>query len=345
MKDDQCPVEAVQEISVKLHNVLLSLTTGEANAAIRRCRGNGLWAWKKLSATLNPRTLASGVKAISQVLNPDTITNAPKADSMIDAWEDKMAKLSAEYGEVISAKVKVAVLYAMLPKHLQKKILDKCAVNWDGAKESEAVVIYGKVKEEAKNIAKSRREMITPKPMEVDRVQTDWAWWNDEAKETENYEEDVETDENHINYVGKGKGKGKGNGECWAFHCPLLPLPPFPYQPPLLHSAARWPTSPHANKKCDGKGSKDGWTAPMVRACFGCGSTKVQEVREEMEEPEILFIGHTAIVEDHESWQEVSPRRNTCKGVRCSMPPCLDEDEPIVSGFFARMRTMMKTRR
>ena len=51
----------------------------------------------------------------------------------------------------------------------------------------------------------------------------------------------------------------------------------------------------------------------MVRACFGCGSTahliqdcphrttqKVQEVREEMEEPEILFIGHTEIVEDHE---------------------------------------------
>ena len=38
--------EAVQDISVKLHNVLLSLTTGEACAVVRRCRGNGLWAWK-----------------------------------------------------------------------------------------------------------------------------------------------------------------------------------------------------------------------------------------------------------------------------------------------------------
>ena len=36
-----------------------------------------------------------------------------------------------------------------------------------------------KSKEEVKNIATSRREMITPKPMEVN-----WAWWNDEAKET-----------------------------------------------------------------------------------------------------------------------------------------------------------------
>ena len=108
MKGDQCPVEAVQDILVKWHNVLLSFAIGEANAAIRRCPGNGLWASKKLSATLRPRTLASGVKAISQVLNPDKITNAPKA---VCTWEDKMAKLSAEYCEVISAKMKVAVLY------------------------------------------------------------------------------------------------------------------------------------------------------------------------------------------------------------------------------------------
>ena len=32
---DSCDKEAVQDISVKLHNVLLSLTTGEANAVVR----------------------------------------------------------------------------------------------------------------------------------------------------------------------------------------------------------------------------------------------------------------------------------------------------------------------
>ena len=197
---ENCDEEAYQDISVKLHNVLLSLTTGEVNAVVRRRRGNRLWAWKELSSTLNPRTLASGVKAFSQVLNPGKIINAPKADSMINAWEDKMAKLSAEYGEEVSAKMKVAVLYAMLPKGLQERVLDKCAVNCDGAKEAEAAAMYGKVKEEVKNIAKPRREMITPTPMEVDRVQTDWAWWNDEAKETtDNHEQEHETDENQIN--------------------------------------------------------------------------------------------------------------------------------------------------
>ena len=108
---------------------------------------------------------------------------------MIDAWEDKMAKLSAEYGEEVSAKMKVAVLYAMLPNDLQDRVLDTCAVNWDGAKEAEAATIFCKVKDEVKNIAKSRRELIIPKPMEVDRVQTDWTWWDDDAKEmTDNHE-------------------------------------------------------------------------------------------------------------------------------------------------------------
>ena len=92
------------------------------------------------------------------------------------------------------------------------------------------------------------------------------------------------------------------------------------------------------NKKGDGKGSKGGWTAPTVRACFGYGSTahliqncplrttqKVQEVKEEMVEQEILFIGHTAIAEDRESWQHVPSRRKTFKGLQCSMPAGLDK--------------------
>ena len=61
---------------------------------------------------------------------------------------------------------------------------------------------------EVKNIAKSRREVITPKPMEVDRIQTDWNWDDDAKEMTDNHEQEHETDENQINYVGKGKGKG-----------------------------------------------------------------------------------------------------------------------------------------
>ena len=44
-----------EAFSGNLRNVLLlNLTTKEANAVVRRCRGNGLWAWRRLSSSLTP---------------------------------------------------------------------------------------------------------------------------------------------------------------------------------------------------------------------------------------------------------------------------------------------------
>ena len=66
------------------------------------------------------------------------------------------------------------------------------------------------IKEEVKNIAKSRREMSTAKPMEVDtiygKVEMDWDDGNEDEEEAE------------IDYIGRlgEKGKGKGKGLCFA---------------------------------------------------------------------------------------------------------------------------------
>ena len=313
--DESHTEEAVEEISKKLHNVLLSLTTKEANAVVRRCRGNGLWAWKRLSSTLNPRTLASGIKMISSVLNPNKITHAAKADIMIEEWEDRMKKLQTEYTEEISAKMKVAVLYAMLPKDLQERVLDKCAVNWDSTKESDAENTYSKVREEIKNIAKSRRDMVTPKPMEVDQVYRNH-YWTESGKQEPKVDVDAEDgdkddedweDENNINYVGKGD-KGKGKGRCWtcgefghrAFECPKGGG----------KGGKGWGGKSWADGKegKGGKGHEAKGQSKGVRACFHCGATdhlmrdcpriknsRVHEVTaEEQEEPEILFIGNVS---------------------------------------------------
>ena len=48
------------------------------------------------------------------------------------------SSLGTEYGQELTAKVKVAVLYGMMPKDLQDNFLDACAVNWDETTESDA---------------------------------------------------------------------------------------------------------------------------------------------------------------------------------------------------------------
>ena len=93
--DDDITEDMINDTSYNMHNLLISLTTGEANTHVRRCtERNGLLAWKRLSTKLNPRTLASGVKAISAVLNPTKITHVTKADSALEYWEGRVAKLA-----------------------------------------------------------------------------------------------------------------------------------------------------------------------------------------------------------------------------------------------------------
>ena len=331
--------DEIKDISHKLYNILTGLTTGDANQAIRRCSRNGLLAWKRLSSSLNPRTLGSGIKAISAVLAPAKVANAAKVDHAIDAWEDSLAKLSKEYGEVISAKMKVAVLYGMLPKDLQERTLDKCAVSWSNTTEGDAKLIFARIKEETKNVAKARRDMIVPKPMEVDEVKK-------EAEEEE--EEEMET--NFVGNTNTQKGKGKGAG-CWTcgemghrqFECPK--------------AQSRWP---YSGKGGQGKGGMQGfgkggggqgfqgaqggkggspqWQG-MPRACFSCGSVnhlarncpqnqttpmarRVNEVVVEDDgAPETLFVGH---VEEVGKWREVGGRWKKPKILeRVGAPPGL----------------------
>ena len=88
-----------------MYHVLLNIMTGEANAVVRRSLGSDWLAWKRLTSSLNPRTLASGIKSVSAALNPQRITMASKTDALVDEWEDKLVKLQTEYGEALSSKI------------------------------------------------------------------------------------------------------------------------------------------------------------------------------------------------------------------------------------------------
>ena len=135
-------------------------------------------------------------------------------------------KLNIEYGQGLTAKVKAAVVYGMMPKDLQEKILDECAVNWDQTTETQAAELLTKIKSNVRNVAKARREMAGPRPLEVDRASAREEWYGNwgyewgEADETEENTSDEKDDgEANIRYVGKGGGKKGGKG--FQGHCYL----------------------------------------------------------------------------------------------------------------------------
>ena len=194
----------------------------------------------------------------------------------------------------------------MMPKDLQEKILDECAVNWDETSEGEAATLLTKIKANVRNVAKARRELAGPRPMEVDRVSAweEWNWsgdWCDENETEENKSEEKDEGEANIRYVGKGGGKkgGKGfQGNCYVcgefghsqYDCRKGKGKGYGkdgsygkgYGKDNSYSKGFGKDGSYG--KGFGKGpwygaygkgtGKDGGKGGMPRACFGCGSTE-----------------------------------------------------------------------
>ena len=277
---------------------------------------------------INPRTLASGVKAISNVMNPPRITDPKKADLAIEIWEDRIGFLDSEYGETLSSKMKMAVLYAMLPKDLQENVLDKCAVSWDKAKEQETALIFSRAKEEVKNVAKSRRNMIIPKPMDVDAIKRDH--WTDEY--TYDHDENHDTKENdNVCFVGRDD-KGKEKRERSLFL--VRNVRPSGGRVPQQRCRQRKQRQREmvAATRDDHQGLFWLWEHKPLLQRFSVRPKNSQHVREVVadEEPEVLFIGHTEAItcegDGHEhEWLKVGTRRQ--RKVPCKPPPGLWSEE------------------
>ena len=114
----------------------------------------------------------------------------------------------------------------MLPKELQDRVLDRCAISWTKSSQID-VATYINIRDEIKHISRSRKDAAAPQPMEgvifTNRVsggtRTNWeeskrSWWQDGATpEVDEYlggmghEKENEVDQ-EIDMIGKGKGKG-----------------------------------------------------------------------------------------------------------------------------------------
>ena len=71
-------------------------------------------------------------------------------DICIEEWESKLEQLNLEYGEVLSSKLRLAVLYGMLPMEVKEKVLDRCRIQWSSMRDEEITRSVQSVVEEVK---------------------------------------------------------------------------------------------------------------------------------------------------------------------------------------------------
>ena len=105
----------------------------------------------------------------SSVHNPPRVAEVRQMDICIEEWESKLEKLSLEYGVVLSSKVRLAVLYGMLPLEDQEEVLDRCRIQWSSLRDDDVTRTEQSVIEEAQELAKARRDQCVPTPIGCER--------------------------------------------------------------------------------------------------------------------------------------------------------------------------------
>ena len=112
--------------------------------------------------------------------------------------------------------------------------MDRCSADWDHVSEAQTMQIVKALKLEMKSLAKTRREQITPLPMDIGNVdeadkksgeeEPDY-WASDVPKRNGESGDWSMYGDCDVNAIGKGgwkgfaKGKGKGKGPVICYGC------------------------------------------------------------------------------------------------------------------------------
>ena len=232
--------EWMHKTKAEIFNVLIQLTTGEANLLVRNVQDrNGYVAWKRLFDRYNPRTPASLTASWREVIRPKKMKDMREATKAIDTWEAKVALLRREHDEEPTVGLKASLLLEMLPDNVQLAVAQGM---------SSKKLDYDTLKAKIKQMANVQIDYATPKPMDIGDLRTG------DADEEEHEWVDV---------IGVQKGKGKGGpayGSCWTCGGPRF--------------SRDCPKG--GGKKGGGKGGDKGKgkgksVGPMFGACWTCG--------------------------------------------------------------------------
>ena len=208
MQDDTSEGIFLEEYLAKaaeIFSMLCLTTTGEPNDVVRGAENqDGFLAWVKLCDRYGGKSQAGLLRGMMRVVRPGDVKDVKGVIKGVEEWERRSAELGQEYGENLSAPLKLAVFVGMLPKELQDEVYREIGLESKVDEER-----YRRVRDRIMGIAQNRIDQEIPTPMDIGNV----------GKEEEGYgwgeEEELEVD-----YVGYGSschrcgGKGHFAREC-----------------------------------------------------------------------------------------------------------------------------------
>ena len=112
-----------QQRSAELYDILCERCDGEALMIIRQVNDmEGVRAWQKLFNRYNPRTMARGLRLLSEAVNPPRAKSLADVETLVSRWEDRVKRLETQFQETISDKMRMAIFTNIMPVAIQDYI-------------------------------------------------------------------------------------------------------------------------------------------------------------------------------------------------------------------------------
>ena len=122
VKADAKYQEAVDQ-RFTLHSCSVSLSTGVSFPIVESSGACGLEAWRLLSQKYNPRTHSRCVQLRRKIGS----FSIPKTENVLTGmvhWEGMVGVLARDHKEVLSDKLRIALLISILPNGLQERVME-----------------------------------------------------------------------------------------------------------------------------------------------------------------------------------------------------------------------------
>ena len=109
----------MRSLSSGIFNILGTLVKGEPLQMLHTSGSSGFEAWRKLSKRYSSSTPMRGMQLMMAAINPGKAKGLEEVLIHIDRWEAKVLALSRDFNELLSEKMRAAILISMLPPDLQ----------------------------------------------------------------------------------------------------------------------------------------------------------------------------------------------------------------------------------